>query len=434
MGREAISSRLPSRLVRPALAGVLVAVWVAWGSAGDAGKAALRAPSGRIEAPSEPSVAAAAALPLETEATHDFGGAGEAEVAKPKPPEPEAAVAEAAIDLTRAAGRADVAPIKRAPDPALAYNKGDPSAFYEYGLTSLAPVFHESSGTAFKALVPDASEAGASGILRRLIAEHEAARPPGWDKLVERVVQARAEGGEMGMALTADALVNETPYIDHTGGVYFSPKRFFERGGAVCKDFANVKYLLLRDAGFSVDQMRIAALAPGAGSGYADGHAVLLVALEGQKEPYVLDLPNPYAFNQSLAAAKETLASRASRMKSLGPDDKDPDPKLANAVPLSRYNQTPFGGARGLLMASNEVGARFFTLIKPPLQDYEELWVSSDASIKALRGNAGVWVAAEVKGPRGSYPVFRRMGEAQAEKERILAEKAINSKQASKHG
>lgn len=300
--------------------------------------------------------------------------------------------------------------------------------WYVFGDTTLAPAFHESSGNAFKPLTPDPSEKGGSGILRRLIAEHEKASPPGWPALVERVKAARAEGGEMAMAKAANALINETPYIDNTNGVYFTPKTFFERGGAVCKDYANVQYILLRDAGFPVEKMRIAALMPGAGSSYAWGHVVLLVNIEGASEPYVMDLPDNGSFAADLRTRGQSLAQRVAEIKRYGVGDHEPRLALANFVPLSRFNMTAYGGNRGLLGTSNEMGSTFFTMQKPKLGEPE--WLASDNSTSAYRDAGGLWFVKHVQSGTARFDMYRRVSEKAFAGEAASVERQIKPSRA----
>ena len=299
---------------------------------------------------------------------------------------------------------------------------GAPNSFFEFG-SGLAPAFNEASGVVFTPLEHEVGDAGAAGILRRLIAEHDHAHPAGWDLLVARVAAAREEGGEKGMATVANAVINEVPYVDNTGGVYFSPKRFFERGGAVCKDFANVTYLLLRDAGFPVDKMRIAALAVSAGSSYPAGHVVLLVKVDDVAEPYALDLPTGTSFAQDLKNTGETYQARLARVKKDGLALREPNMALGNMVPLSRFNSTWYGGARGLLAVSNEHGSRWFTTSKPDFSNYELLWTALDGSARAYKGPDGVWVHSFVQSAHGSYWLHRRIGDQQVEQEHQLADR-----------
>jgi hypothetical protein len=262
---------------------------------------------------------------------------------------------------------------------------------------------------------------GGPGILRRLIDEHEKSPPPGWDKLVERVKSVRQDGTELDMVMAVDAIINETPYIDNTGGVYFTPKRFFERGGAVCKDYVNVKYLLMRDAGFPIERMRVATLAPSAQGGYTEGHVVLLVKIEGKSEPYAMDLTPFHVFNQDLMANQETMAQRISRVKKEGLADHEPRLALANTTPLSKFGLTAFGSNRGFLAASNELGEKMFVAEKPAMNEENQLWMAADGSIKAFRAGGMVWV--EGRAQQG-FPIYKRVGVSQAERERQMVEKS----------
>lgn len=298
-----------------------------------------------------------------------------------------------------------------------------PSEWYIFTPQTIAPALHETGAIAFNSLTPDPTNAGAAGILRRLIAEHEQSKPLGWEKLVSRVMRSGVEDGELAMVKTADALINETPYVDHTGGVYFSPKRFFERGGAVCKDYANVKYLLLRDAGYPVDRMRIAALMPSANGRASFGHVVLLVEVRGEPEPYALDLAATNRFNEDLKRSGESKLQRMARIKREGLGDPEPRFELNNMMPLRRFNQTAYGGYRGLLATSNEVGSRFFTKPAPRIDEDTTLWTSRDEQTKAVRGQDGTWVLGSIPAGRGMVRRYKLMSPQELEKERLLAER-----------
>lgn len=81
---------------------------------------------------------------------------------------------------------------------------------------------------------------------------HQQKKPEGWEKLVELV---RNELGAYNQVAVANLLINQIPYTDNTDGSYMSPYIAFKRGGIVCKDYAVIKYLLLKDAGFPVEDM-----------------------------------------------------------------------------------------------------------------------------------------------------------------------------------
>lgn len=81
---------------------------------------------------------------------------------------------------------------------------------------------------------------------------HDIKKPKDWDLLVERVKEQSTDYEKLA---TANLLINQIPYIDNTNGSYMSPYTAFKRGGIVCKDYAVIKYLLLKDAGFNVEDM-----------------------------------------------------------------------------------------------------------------------------------------------------------------------------------
>lgn len=90
--------------------------------------------------------------------------------------------------------------------------------------------------------------------LLRAVTVHEKAKPAGWDSVVSHI---RALPSDFERFSYVHALVNQLPYIDGTNGSYYAPIEALKRGGVVCKDYAVMKYLLLRDAGVNVSKMAI---------------------------------------------------------------------------------------------------------------------------------------------------------------------------------
>lgn len=90
--------------------------------------------------------------------------------------------------------------------------------------------------------------------LQRAVNVHQAAKPTGWDSIVTHV---RALPSDLERFNYVHSLVNQLPYIDGTNGSYYAPIEALKRGGVVCKDYAVMKYLLLKDAGVSIAKMAI---------------------------------------------------------------------------------------------------------------------------------------------------------------------------------
>lgn len=84
------------------------------------------------------------------------------------------------------------------------------------------------------------------------ISNHDVKKPDNWELLVEKV---KEQPNEYEQLATANLLINQIPYIDNTNGSYMSPYVAFNRGGIVCKDYAIIKYILLKDAGFDINNM-----------------------------------------------------------------------------------------------------------------------------------------------------------------------------------
>lgn len=84
------------------------------------------------------------------------------------------------------------------------------------------------------------------------ISNHELQKPDNWNLLVDRVKEQQTDYEKLA---TANLLINQIPYIDNTNGEYMSPYIALNRGGIVCKDYAIIKYILLRDAGFDINNM-----------------------------------------------------------------------------------------------------------------------------------------------------------------------------------
>ncbi|ACT51272.1 transglutaminase-like domain-containing protein [Methylovorus glucosotrophus] len=84
------------------------------------------------------------------------------------------------------------------------------------------------------------------------INNHDIKKPDNWNLLVDKV---KEQPNEYEQLATANLLINQIPYIDNTNGSYMSPNIALNRGGIVCKDYAIIKYILLKDAGFNINNM-----------------------------------------------------------------------------------------------------------------------------------------------------------------------------------
>lgn len=82
--------------------------------------------------------------------------------------------------------------------------------------------------------------------------DHENKKPDNWNLLVDKVKQQTSDYDKLAIA---NLLINQIPYLDNTDGSYMSPYVALNRGGIVCKDYAIIKYILLKDAGFNTDNM-----------------------------------------------------------------------------------------------------------------------------------------------------------------------------------
>ncbi|MBB5415004.1 transglutaminase domain-containing protein [Paraburkholderia atlantica] len=216
-------------------------------------------------------------------------------------------------------------------------------------------------------LEPSSDAIGRVQRLREALRGHLMREPAGWTRLVAQVRAERAKAGDASAVLLADALVNEVRYRDGTDGSYYAPARFFAESG-VCKDFAVAKYLLLRDAGFDIERLRLVSLAPRYNNTPDDWHVILVVRIDGASEPLALDSPSPPGAKRAADTSNE--ASPASGPSALlgailaGHEPADAvlrAPAGPLATPLSRSGQA----RRPLATVFNELGSRSFERAAP---------------------------------------------------------------------
>ncbi|WP_368621180.1 transglutaminase domain-containing protein [Paraburkholderia sp. BR13444] len=213
-------------------------------------------------------------------------------------------------------------------------------------------------------LEPSSDAIGRVQRLREALRGHLTREPAGWTRLVAQVRAERAKAGDASAVLLADALVNEVRYRDGTDGSYYAPARFFAESG-VCKDFAVAKYLLLRDAGFDIERLRLVSLAPRYNNTPDDWHVILVVQIDGASEPLALDSPNA---KRAADASSETSASSGpSALLGAILAGREPADAVLRApagplaTPLSRSGQA----RRPLATVFNELGSRSFERAAP---------------------------------------------------------------------
>lgn len=201
-----------------------------------------------------------------------------------------------------------------------------------------------------------AANAGYLDNITRALREHNKEKPKGWDALVAKVKAAEESGGELEMVRMANSVINELPYLDGTDGTWFWPAKFFKRGSGVCKDYAMSKYILLRDAGFSVDKMRVMVMAESkasCGSRRCDWHVVLGADPEGTASPLILDFRGEYYGTQRSKVSAEK--SNRIRLAGIDPEQVSTADAASTMAAPSNYR----GGGRGLNWVGNEKGGAF---------------------------------------------------------------------------
>jgi predicted transglutaminase-like cysteine proteinase len=211
-------------------------------------------------------------------------------------------------------------------------------------LTVKAPVFAKSGSFVFSNL--NTSKDERFGKLLSALFNHEKDKPKHWDLLVSKV---QSEPDELKKLKLVNAVLNKVPYKDGTDGTYYHPAKFYRKGG-VCKDFALAKYLLLKDSGYPVDQLRIAVLSPKIDNPNSPLHVVLVVKANGSD--FVLDLKPAYLAQQERMKLGTTKEKQIMEIREAGLDFEDVD----SYSPVGFYALKKYVSERGLLWTGNETG------------------------------------------------------------------------------
>lgn len=273
------------------------------------------------------------------------------------------------------------------------------------------PTLGSAAEAAFKAKLSEADGSGRYAKLARAAREHAEDKPNGWGEMAASVRSALEEKGEAAALALANAMVNKVPYVDGTDGSYFSPTRFFRRGG-VCKDYAVAKYLLLVDAGFDPDKLRVASMGPlKAGNPW---HVVLLAKPAAAKEILVLDMNPRWFALQDLAASKETKQMRVRRLAETGVSVQDVEKDASAVYALSKYP----GARRGLGWVGNLRGGASGFLSGPgkDLAGSCEAPLWSDASkpgSEVCESQGRLWLS---EASEGKVKILRKIDRAELDK------------------
>lgn len=210
------------------------------------------------------------------------------------------------------------------------------------------PIFSSTSNMVFDRIYSTNRDGRLQNILNAL-KQHGKEKPKGWEQLVALV---RNEPTELGRLRIANGVINKVPYMNGTDGSYYHPAKLFTVGG-VCKDFVVAKYLLLKEAGYSLDSMRIALLTPKEGKEADPFHVVLVAKADGKD--YVLDLIPGSSVNDT---PKQRL-NKLKEIRMVGLDTVDAQ-SLSDMNPAGFYQLEKYKAVRGLVWAGNENGRREF--------------------------------------------------------------------------
>lgn len=185
------------------------------------------------------------------------------------------------------------------------------------------------------------------GRVMSAIENHEKEKPQNWDDLVASV---REEENPVSKLKLANSIINKVPYKDGTDGTYYHPAKLFKKGG-VCKDMAMGKYLLLKDAGYPVEDLRVVALTPRIDSPDSPLHVVLVA--NADNNDYVLDLLPSNLAEQERKDMKLTKKAQIKKIHEAGIDLNDVSVNDNGFYELKKYKSE-----RGLIWAGNETGAK----------------------------------------------------------------------------
>jgi predicted transglutaminase-like cysteine proteinase len=213
-----------------------------------------------------------------------------------------------------------------------------------------APVFSTADQVMFQPLKVPRNDGRYKNVMNA-IDGHRKEKPPGWQDLVDAVA---LEGDGLVKLKMANSIINKVPYKDGTDGSYYHPAKLYRKGG-VCKDMAVSKYLLLKDAGYPVSEMRIAVLTPKTGRPESPFHVVLVARVESKD--YVLDLIPAYLADQERKKLKTTKEMQIKEIREAGLDLESMTEKdLLDSKGF--YSLGKYVSERGLVWAGNETGTR----------------------------------------------------------------------------
>jgi predicted transglutaminase-like cysteine proteinase len=118
-----------------------------------------------------------------------------------------------------------------------------------------------------------------------------------WAALVQQV---KAAGDPMAQIKTANSLLNKKPYIEDINNwgktEFWATSYEYMKKSGDCEDYSIAKYMLLKEAGIPIENMRIFSVRLRSLGGI--GHAILVV-YQGNKA-WVLDNRNPSVMDASL--------------------------------------------------------------------------------------------------------------------------------------
>lgn len=228
---------------------------------------------------------------------------------------------------------------------------------YRYGPT-LVPAIHTVAAVLFDTPLDPKVDMGRVSNLLRAKYTHTHSQPAGWSDLVDAVRTERIERGDEAAARLANSLINQIPYVDGTDGTFFAPVRLFSRGG-VCKDYVTTKYLLLQEAGFAQDDLRIVVVAPSAHAPErSNAHVMLALRIDGVA--WILDMATSPALNQDIRSTDKDARTRVKVLSTQGITRMQYRAELDNMVRAEQFHNTFYGRNRGLEWVGNAQGGAYF--------------------------------------------------------------------------
>lgn len=173
----------------------------------------------------------------------------------------------------------------------------------------------------------------------KALAEHEKDKPLEWNLWVEKVKEQK---DEYDMVSIATVLVNQIPYLDNTDGSYMTPEIALNRGGVVCKDFAMMKYLLLRDAGFDTDKLGLMIHDTTSNPSKPLAHVVLIAVIDDKvfvSNQYSATTQNSYFNSLKIHKDKFIKSIKKLGMDALNMDFDTSSQWIKTALyPIEKYN------------------------------------------------------------------------------------------------